>query len=241
MAFTFGPRTDGRTHVVVGLEADLGQIANLGGEDRPATALSLSMAVTHRDSGEVRRTDEQVRIDSGQGGPALEGWLHLRREFELRPGVAQARIVLRDEFLGRTGALCLRFEVPEPRGLRLSTPILSDRAVARLGEGLRPVFLARREFGPRGVLYAQFDIYGVRSSAGVAPGVTTSFELRRADGVRVQAGGPETLTPAAQGRLVRLITLPLDGLTHGSYELVLRAEDPASGVTAERIEAFRLR
>src|SRR5262249_17807768 len=131
MAFSFEAKPGGRLHSLVALEAGLGRIANLGGEDHPATVLSVSITVAHRDSGEVRRIDQQVKVDAGERGAAFAGWLTLRRELDLVPGVNQARVVLRDEFLGRTGAVTLRFEVPEPRGLRLSTPILTDRTVGR--------------------------------------------------------------------------------------------------------------
>jgi VWFA-related protein len=238
VTFTFGSRPEGRVHALVALEADLGRIANLGGQDRPATVLSLSVVVTHRDTGEVRRTDEQVRLDAGQGGPDLEGWLTLTREFDLRPGVNQARVVVRDEFVGRTGAVSVRFLVPAPEGLRLSTPVLTDRALSRPGQAPRPVLVARREFGTRGTLYGQFEVYGTREPGGA--GVETSWELRRADGVAVRTGPPGLLAPDAQGRLVKLLQMPLDGLSPGVYELVLRVEDRAAGTAVDRTEALRL-
>jgi hypothetical protein len=239
MAFTFGPRPEGRVHSLVALEADLDRIANLGGRERPATVVSLSIVVTHRDTGEARRTDEQVRIDAGDRGPDLEGWLSLRREFELRPGVNQARVVLRDEFLGRTGATTVRFEVPPPEGLRLSTPILTDRTVGRPGLPRRPVFMARRVFGTSGTLYGQYEVFGAGAKDAPAPRVETTFTLRRADGSAVRSGGPSPVSADADGRLVQSLQLPLDGLAPGAYELVLRVTDGA-GVTVERVETVHL-
>jgi hypothetical protein len=249
MAFTFGPRPGGRVRTIVALEADLSRIANLGGDQRPATALSLSVVVADRDTGEVKRTDEQVRVDTGEGGPALEGWLSLRREFELRPGVHQARVALRDEFLGRTGATTVRFEVPPAEGFRLSTPVLTDRAISRPGLGPRPVFLARRTFGTRGTLYGQCEVYvpgavasppGGGTTPAPAARVETSYELRSADGTPVRTGAPAPLAADREGRLVQTFQLALDGLTAGPYQLVLRAADRASGAAVERVEALRL-
>jgi hypothetical protein len=227
-------------HAVVALEADLSRIANLGGEDHPVTVLSLSIAVAHRDTGELRRSDQQVRVDSGEGGAALWGWLTLRREFDLRPGVNQARVVLRDDFLGRTGAVTARFVVPEPDGFRISTPILTDRTISRPGETPHPAFLARRVFGTSGTLYCQFEVYGAKTTPGEAsPHVETSWELRSVGGRVVRqrsAHGPEV---ALEGRVVYLERLPLDGLRPGDHELRLTAYDRVSGMSVERLDPIR--
>jgi VWFA-related protein len=238
IAFVFGPRPEGRVRSLVSLEVDLGRIANLGGEGRPATVLSLSIAVTHRDSGEIRRIDQQVKVDAGQGGAAFAGGLTLSREFDLKPGVHQARVVVRDEFLGRTGAVTVRFDVPAPVGLRLSTPILTDRALPTLPfEAPRPVLVARRTFGTRGTLYAQYEVLG---AAERGARVEASYELRRPDGVSLRRGVPGLSSVDAEGDLVQLLSFPLDGLSSGDYELVLRIEDKAAGAVAERIEPLRL-
>ncbi|MFN8095394.1 MAG: VWA domain-containing protein [Vicinamibacteria bacterium] len=241
MAFAFGPRPGGRVRTVVALEADLSRIANLGGDERPATSVSLSVVVTDRDTGEVKRTDEHVKVDAGQGGPALEGWLSLRREFELAPGVHQARVVVRDEFLGRTGATTIRFEVPPADGFRLSTPVLTDRAVTRPGLAPKPVFLARRTFGTRGTLYGQIEVYGAPASGALPPAqVEATFALESADGTPVRTGPPAAVAPDEQGRLVQTFQMALDGLRPGDYRLVLKAKDEASGATVERVEPLRL-
>jgi len=128
-AYAFDARPAGKVAVVLAVEADVASLANLGG-DRPRSVLSLSIAAAHRDSGTVHRVDQRVVVEAGLGS-AWEGWLAVQRELELPPGVVQARVVVRDEFLGRLGAITVRFEVPRAEGLRLTTPILTDR--------LRPV------------------------------------------------------------------------------------------------------
>jgi VWFA-related protein len=240
MAFAADPRPEGRVRVLVALEADLGRIANLGSEEHPATSLSLSVVATHRDTGDVRRRDEQVRIDAGRGR-SLEGWLALVRELDLRPGVSQARVVLRDEFLGRTGAVTVRFVVPPAEGFRLATPVLSDRVVERPGEPPRPVLLARRTFGTRGTLYGQIETFGVPAApGGPERSVECSWELLRADGIVVRRGPPAAVPPDEVGRRVRLLAAPLDGLPPGDYRLAIRARDAASGATVGHVESLRL-
>ena len=65
--------------------------------------MSLSISATHRDTGKTQRIDQRIEVDSASL-KAWEGWLALSREFDLPPGVAQARVVVRDEFLGRAWA-----------------------------------------------------------------------------------------------------------------------------------------
>jgi len=241
MPFLFGPGPEGRVHGLVALEADLSRIADLGGDEHPVTVLSLGIAVAHRDSGDVQHVDQKIKVDSGRHGAALRGWLTLRREFDFRPGVNQARVVLRDGFLGRTGAVTARFVVPEPEGLRISTPILTDRTLSRPGEAPHPAFLARRVFGTSGTLYCQFEVYGAKAAAGEAgPRVETSWQLRRVGGSVVRQRSASGPAVALEGRVVALEALALDGLRPGDYELRLTAYDRVSGASVERLDPIRL-
>src|SRR2546427_637783 len=126
MAYALEERPGGLLRTLIAVEADTRTLANLGGEERPRAVLSLSIVVTHRDSGQMRRVDQRVEVDAGTTR-AWQGWLAVSREFSLPPGVSQARVVVRDEFLGRLGAVTVRFVVPSVTGLRVSTPILSPR------------------------------------------------------------------------------------------------------------------
>ncbi len=240
MAYVFDARPGGAARVLIAVEADLRSLANLGGDEHPRAVLSFSIAATHRDSGKTQRLDQRLVVDAGRGG-GFERWLASSRELELPAGVAQARVVVRDEFLGRLGAVTLRFVVPELSGLRLSTPVLTDRVVkGREDAPPQPVLLARREFAPEGRLYCQFQVFGAASPLGAAPQVEASYELRRANGDVVRRGTPSLIAPSADGRLVRLLGLPMDALAEGDYELVLRIEDKATGETRERVEPLRL-
>ena len=238
MAYVLDERPGGTVRTVLAVEADTHSLSNLGGDERPGTALTLSIMATHRDSGKTQRIDQRMRVDAS-GGQAWEGWLALSREFDLLPGVAQARVVVRDEFLGRLGAVTVRFEVPPVGGLRVSTPILTTRvSPAKAGAPSRPMLVAGREFAPSGQLYCQFQVFG--AGAGAAPHIEATYALRRRTGEVVRQGSPSLIAPGPDGRLVRLLGLPLDGMAEGDYELLLTIEDKATGEKRYRVESLRL-
>ncbi len=240
MAYSFDGRPSGTVRTVLAVEADTQSLANLGGEERPRVVLSLSISATHRDSGKTQHVDQRVVVDAGFR-KAIEGWLAVSREFDLPSGVAQARIVVRDEFLGRVGALTLRFVVPEAAGLRISTPILTDRLMpVGTATAALPVLLARREFPSSANLYCQFQVFGAGASSAPDQGVEGSYLLRRTDGAVVRQGVQSPITRSADGRLVRLLAFTLDGMAGGDYELVLRVLDKSTGQTQERIEPLRI-
>ena len=236
-AYAFEGRPGGKVAVVVAVEADLATLPNLGGQS-PRSVFSLSIAAAHRDSGTVQRVDQRVVVEAGLGR-AWEGWLALQRDLELPPGVVQARVVLRDEFLGRVGAITLRFEVPGAEGFRLTTPILTDRLrpVAK-GAAPAPVLLARREFAASGRLYCQFKVLGAATRDPAA--LESHYLLRHVGGTTITQGAPGPMTLASDGRFVSFFGLPLKGLAAGAYELVLSVEDKTSGQTLDRTEAFRV-
>ena len=240
MAYSFDGRPAGTVRTVLAVEADTSRLANLGGDERPRVVLSLSLSATHRDTGKTQRIDQRIVVEAG-GGKAIEGWLAISREFDLAPGVTQVRIVVRDDFLGSVGALTVRFVVPEAAGLRISTPILTDRLMpVGSATAAQPVLLARREFWSSANLYCQFQIFGAGASSVPAEGVEASYELRRTNGAVLREGAQSLITRSADGRLVRLLAFPLDGMAAGDYELVLRVLDKSTGQTQERIEPLRI-
>jgi hypothetical protein len=233
MAYFLDDRPDGAVRTLIAVEADTRSLANLGGDAATRASVSLSIAATHRDTGQTVRAAELMQVDAA-GAQSWEGWLVLSRAFDLRPGVSQARVVVRDEFLGRMGALTLRFEVPAAGGLRVSTPLLTDRiTAARGGAPARPALVAHREFAPVGPLYCQFQVYG-------APRVEASIELRRRGGGVLRRSAPGPLPPGADGRVTGVVAVPIDDMRPGDYEVVLRVEDKASGRASERVEPLTI-
>jgi hypothetical protein len=248
MAYTLEGRPSGAVRTLIAVEADMRSLANLGGEDHPRTVVTLSVAAAHRDTGKVQRLDQRIEVEAvaaraGAGRPSSawdEGWLALSRDFDLPPGVNQARIVMRDEFLGRIGALTLRFVVPPAAGLRLSTPLLTNRVLISRDGPARPILVARRDFFASYPLYCQFEVFGAAAWGGAGSAVQASYELRRLNGEVVRQSEPSLVSPSADGRLVRLLAMTLDGIPEGDYELVVRVEDKATGQTRERIEPLRI-
>ena len=158
--------------------------------------------------------------------------------------MVQVRVVAREEVSGRMGAVTSRFEVPAVAGLRLATPILTDELREPLKKGSRPqlVIPARRVFRTTtGSLYCQLQVLGaVPSPKEGVPQVEASYLLRRASGPEVSRSAPSLITAVPGGPVVRLLGLPLGGLSDGDYELVLRAADRTNGSVVERVEPFRL-
>jgi VWFA-related protein len=234
MPYALDDRPAGAVRTLLAVEADTRALANLGGEERARVVLSLSISATHRDSGQTQRLDQRIEVEVG-AIKAWEGWLALSREFDLPPGVAQARVVVKDEFLGRLGALTVRFVVPPSGGLRLSTPILTDRLSApTVGNPARPVLVAHREFRA-GPIYCQFQVFG-----GSVGAVLASYELRRRNGDVIREGPATAIAPSPDGRLVRLLALNLDDMAPGDYEFVLRVFDRGTGQTREQVEPLRI-
>lgn len=244
MAYALEGRPAGTVRTIVAVETDTRKVANVGDEERPQTILSLSVLATHRDTGKTQRVDQHIVVDSGKAsgrGKTWEGWLAVSREFDLPPGVAQARIVVRDEFLGRVGAVTVRFVVPESAGLRISTPILTDRLLpAPAGAGAQPVLLAHREFASSANLYCQYQVFGAGVEGAAGGVIEASYELRRANGDVLRQGTQSPITRGTDGSLVRLLAFTLDGMGAGDYELVLRVHDKSTGQTRERIEPLRI-
>jgi VWFA-related protein len=236
MAYALEGRPGGTVRTLLAIEADTQRLANLGGDERSRSVLALSILVSHRDSGKTQRLDQRIEVNAG-ATTAWEGWLTVGRDFDLPPGIAQARVVVRDEFLGRLGALTVRFVVPEVAGLRISTPLVTDRlSPPGAGTPARPVLVAHRDFAQAGHLYCQFQIFGGGGASGGS--IEASYELRHREGRVIREGGPSTVSPGPDGRLVRLLAMPLDDMRPGAYELVLRVVDRATGETQERIESF---
>jgi hypothetical protein len=102
-----------------------------------------------------------------------------------------------------------------------------------------PALLARRDFAAGGRLYCLFQVFGARV-VGAGPAVFGSYLVRRPDGPTLQEGPSTPIAPSPEGRLMRLLRLPLEGLGPGAYELVVRVEDRTSGRTVERAEPFRV-
>jgi VWFA-related protein len=241
LAHVLGEAAPGQTTVLLTAEAD---VRGLAFAERGGTArdtLQTLLLVAHRDTGEYTRFDQQFEMSFRPETRARfeRTWFPIIRELKLAPGPYQAKIVARDGNGGRVGSLTHDFDVPAPAGLRISTPILSDRLRDETSGARVPEPTARRTFAPAGLLHCRFEVYGAAKDPKTGqPDVTAGFSIRRRDG-RLLVAMPETpLTPGKDGALGRSLGAPLDGAPPGGYELIVLVTDLVAGRVAEVREPF---
>jgi hypothetical protein len=240
MAYVLEPREKG-THLLVGVELDSASLAFAPKGAGRTARIALSVVATHRESGRTLRHDDLVQIEVPEG--QQPGWRAVTRELELPPGIVQVRVVARDLGGESMGAVTQRVEVPLPSGLHLSTPVLTDRLEppTEAAGRPRPALAVHRTFAPQGRLFCQYEVFGaVSPGEGSPPRVRAGFSLRSAAGRVLQLAEPTPIAADADGRLVRMVGVGLDGLEDGAYEVVLDVQDEVSGQRAERIEPFTL-
>jgi VWFA-related protein len=240
MAYVLEPRAKGNTRVLVAAEIDARQLSFSGPDDARVARVEVSVMTTHRDTAEALQATQRVEVKLLAGQAA--GWRGLVQEFDLSPGVGQVRVVARDMATNTLGAVSHRFVVPPPVGLRVSTPIVSDQ-LADTGDPKKPVpaLAVHRVFRPEGLLYCQLEVFGAARDAQEArPRVAMGLEVRTPAGHLVRQGAPTRVTPDANGRLVRLLGVGLDGVGEGTYDLILTVKDEVSGDSLERRETFQL-
>ena len=243
-AYVLGEVEAGKLRVLVTTEADIRALAFEARSGSAKDTLETMLVVAERQTGEFHRFDQQLEMSFKPETRARydKTWFPVTRELPLAPGSYQVRIVARDKNDGRIGSLTHAFEVEAKSGLRISTPILSDRLRDEGGTGARrPEPIARRTFSPSGLLHCQFEVFGATQDPRTgAPNVTAGFSVRRSDG-RFLAAAPETpLKPGPDGTLARTWGLPIDGAPAARYELILVVTDLVAGQGAESREPFEI-
>jgi len=240
MAYVLEPRHKDATRVLVALEFDADQLTyEPVGRARRARA-EVSVVARLRDEARGFRHDDTIELTLYEGQTA--GWRSDSREFLLPAGVAQVRVVLRDATSGALGSVTTRAEVPPAGVLRVSTPILSNQVDAGQGEAGRPqaVLAVHREFPAKGPLYVEFEVFGAAADPAGKPRVSAGMSLWTADRRPVRQAPASPIAPSADGRVVRLVGMDLQGLEAGPYELVLDVQDEVSGRRLREGERFSL-
>lgn len=196
---------------------------------------------THRDTGVEFRFDEVLGLGGAAAG--APNWREVAREVDMPAGVAQVRVVVRDPASGAIGSVSQRIEVPTGDVFRLATPILTDHVIpaAKAGGRPQPAISAHRVFKPEGGLYVQFEVFGAARAPGEgAPRVSAGLALKTREG-RVVRNLPESAIAAnPDGRVVRMVGIPLDGLAEGGYDLLLDVKDEVSGQRLQHDEPVTL-
>jgi VWFA-related protein len=235
MAYVLEPRPKDTVHVLVAAELD----AASGSGEPSKKQLEVSTLALLRDSGRRFQHEDTIGVSAPSGG--APEWREFTREFELPPGVAQIRVVVRDPATGAIGSVVQRIEVPAATEFRVSTPILTDRVAPATdpGQTPQPALAAHRVFGGGG-LYCRYEVFGASRPAGALPRVSAGFQLRSQDGTVVEEKAATPIGPDGEGRLVRMWGTSLERLREGAYELVLDVRDEVSGRSFARHEPFVL-
>jgi hypothetical protein len=170
--------------------------------------------------------DERLQLSLEPGQVASGYWL-VPRELWLPPGVSQVRALVRDTATGAAGLVSERVVVPDVDQPYLSTPMISDRTLPslRAGEPPRLVPTARRVFGRRGPLFCQLEVFvfGGRNLPGSAR-LSASHSLQRVGG-EIVSTSEETPIETDSRHAIRRITLPIEKLEAGRYELTVTVND----------------
>jgi VWFA-related protein len=203
-------------------------------------ALDITVVGVARDQAKTYPLDERAEFDVDP--KSAGGWLSLTRDLRMPPGVAQVRVLVRDAATGRAGTATERLVVPPVDRPYLSTPVLTDRIVRAPGSAPRLIPAAKHEFRPEGHLFCMYEVFGMTNPRGQATAtVEGGYALRAVSGRPISAAPPTPIDLALEGRVIRMLAIPLDGLAAGDYQLVIDVVDKASGRTLQAEEFFSLR
>ncbi len=234
----------GKTAVLVVAEADP---AALGFEERGGRfngALESYVLVSARDSGENMSREKLIELSlPPEIKKQLErSWLPLVRDFELAPGVYQARVLLRDRQGGRVGTVRHEFSVPALGSFHTSTSILTDtlQPVPEWSRGNppRPVPVAHRSFETGRSLYYLFEVYGARRDAAGETRVSAGYQVTNSQGTVIATQPAQPLAPGPRGELAQMFSVSLQGVTPGEYAIGLLVQDEVAGQRLEVLDPF---
>lgn len=193
-----GPLADGnRAKVRLVAEIDLTSLG-AGSESKGDVPLELLGDIWPRNGKQWVGLDRRVKLEARPAG-ATPAWHPLTWDVALPPGVYQARLQLREIVAGREGTLTHRFEVPEPKGLRFASPVVTD-VLRRDGSGapsLVPGASRAFDVGPGRSLYVQLELLGAPSPRPRQPGAPRPCARLRA---RRPRAGPLRARPRRSGR-----------------------------------------
>jgi hypothetical protein len=148
----------------------------------------------------------------------------------------QARVVVRDPKLDRTGSVLHTFEVPKEDGLAISSPVLGDSLES--DRVPRPRLRVSRDYRSAGALYCLFRVIGSRIDPATGrPKVRAGYSIEGA-GSTHREEAPTPIDPANDGSLRRLLAFGLADLVPGEYDLRLRVIDDVTGQAREVVEPF---
>jgi VWFA-related protein len=246
-AYVGDEKSLGKAAVLVTTEVDIRALKFEEKDGRNLADLQFLLVVAQRKSGEYFRYDQgiQMKLLPGTFERYERFWFPITRDFELKSGDYQAKMVIRDPHSKRIGTVIHEFQVPALGTLRTSTPVLSDTQQnphAVVAEGLpggRLVALARREFATGSDMLCQFDVYGAKLDPKTGmPHVVQGYLVRRADGSVFTGMEPSEIKPTSLGRLSRMFGFRLTDAPQGDYEILMTVRDELAGQSLEIHEPF---
>ena len=225
-------RVPSRAAVLVATEVDVRGFDFEDADGRFGGDLELLLVVAHRESGEFLRVDEKVVMNVlPETRERLEReWYPIVRDFDLRPGDYQAKIVVRESRSGRVGTVLHEFRVPGFDDLRISTPVLSDTLADEVAmdgvPGGRLEVIVRREFPQGSDVYCQIDVLGAAKDGPTGmPRVFQAYTVRRWDGTPFTGAPPTEIRPTSLGALSRVSGFSLKDAEPGEYEIEMKVWD----------------
>jgi VWFA-related protein len=201
------------------------------GADGPERRLNLVVDARPADGGKPVRDTTELSVPSRGVGPVVA-----TRDLLLRPGVWQARVVVRDVGTDKVGSVLHTFEVRAGTGLRLSSPLLTDELESERSP--RPRLRLTRRYMSGAAFYCQYRVFGaaVDPTSG-KPRVRASWAILRGGAV-VREEAATLIEPTKDGQLMRLLGFGLAGFEPGDYAIVLRVSDDVADQQCERTEPF---
>ncbi len=231
----------GTARVDVVTEVDLRALELEMRDGRYVGGVEFLLVAFNSETGDLFRYDQKVdmKLLPASRDRLEKTWFPIRREFQLRQGGYQAKIVVRDMRSGRVATVGHRFDVPELAGLRVSTPVLTDSHQEQ-GETAEQQTLpvAHREFERGEELSCRFEVYRAQLDGSGVPRVAMGYAVRRADGTVFKQVEPAEIRPSSLGKLSRLFRFGLQAAEPGDYELVMAVFDLLSGKHIEITEPF---
>jgi VWFA-related protein len=216
-----GPSRQGEVSTTVAVELERGE------KDR---RLDLLIEARRVGSSESLHDSAGLTVPAGSG-PALA-----TRELRLAPGLWQARVVVRDTRTEAIGSLLHTFEVPEAKGLRIASPVLSDEVESE--ERPWPRLRLERTYPSGASLYCLYRVFGATPDPATGrPRVAGAYRIS-GGGRTLREDGLSRIEPTRDGQVLRLLVFGLDGLAPGDYTLALRVVDEVTGQASEALEAF---
>jgi hypothetical protein len=242
-------RTLGKAAVLIATEVDVRGLEFEEKDGRQMADVQFLLVVAHRESGEYFRYDQGVNMKllPSTRERLVRTWFPIVRDFELKSGDYQAKIVVKDARSKRVGTVIHEFEVPPLDKFRVSTPVLSDTRqpssvpVSEGTPGAGLSVLARREFPAGADLLCQFEVYGAKTDEKTGmPKVSQGYLVRRPDGSVFTAMAPSLIKPTSLGKLTRLFGFRLEDAGPGDYEIVMAVKDELTGQILELNEPFKV-